>query len=427
MSGDFEMTEKGIDWIGDVPDGWVKERIGSIYSHRNVKVSDKDYPPLSVTMKGIVSQLESAAKTDDHESRKLVKKGDFVINSRSDRRGSCGISDYDGSVSLINTVLTPRCKMIPEYYNWLFHTNQFADEFYKNGHGIVDDLWTTRWDEMKKIIIPIPTISEQTSIACYLNDKIMRVEDLIIQAKDCIEDYRNWRNSIVFEAVTKGIDANVDFVESGVEWIGTMPVGWDLVKLKFFIDILPGYAFPSEGFSDEGIPLLRGINVIPDGIRWEDVVYWNDNNAEYLEPFALKAGDVVMGMDRPWINAGTRIAIIQEKDLPAYLLQRVCRIRAKENANIRYIKYCLSSECFKRSLATETTGISVPHISVSQIQNFTVAMPNLYMQERISDYLDNVCAQIDSLIVEKNALVNDLEAYKKALIYEIVTGKRKVE
>lgn len=110
-----EYKDSGAAWLGCIPSHWKTGVIGSLYTMRNTKVSDTEYPPLSVTMRGVVPQLETAAKTDAHDARKLVMKGDFAINSRSDRRGSCGISDYNGSVSLINTVLTPRGKMNPQY------------------------------------------------------------------------------------------------------------------------------------------------------------------------------------------------------------------------------------------------------------------------------------------------------------------------
>ena len=131
-----EMRHSGIEWIGEIPKEWKVNKIGNLYHVRNEKVSDKDFPPLSVTMNGIVPQLETAAKTNNGDDRKLVRKGDFAINSRSDRRGSCGVSQYDGSVSLINTILMPRTSMNSQYYNWLFHTELFADEFYKWGRGI---------------------------------------------------------------------------------------------------------------------------------------------------------------------------------------------------------------------------------------------------------------------------------------------------
>ena len=144
-------------------------------------------------MQGVLPQLETVAKTDDHSNRKLVKKGDFAINSRSDRRGSCGISQYDGSVSLINTVLKPIGKMNPIYYNWLFHTTLFADEFFKWGHGIVDDLWSTNWQDMKSICVTVPPLDEQEKIADFLDEKCAEIDRLsedIQKQIDILEEYK---------------------------------------------------------------------------------------------------------------------------------------------------------------------------------------------------------------------------------------------
>lgn len=196
------MKDSGIPWVGKTPEYWKVGRIGGLYELRNQKVSDKDFMPLSVTMKGILPQLETAAKTNDGDNRKLVRVGDFAINSRSDRRGSCGISDYDGSVSLINTILKPRNRMNAKYYNWLFHTPMFADEFYKWGHGIVDDLWTTNWSEMKRISIPLPPLGEQQEIADYLDNKCAEIEQIIADKKSQIETLDGYKKSLIYEYVT---------------------------------------------------------------------------------------------------------------------------------------------------------------------------------------------------------------------------------
>lgn len=196
------MKDSGIPWVGKTPEYWKVGRIGGLYELRNQKVSDKDFMPLSVTMKGILPQLETAAKTNDGDNRKLVRVGDFAINSRSDRRGSCGISDYDGSVSLINTILKPRNRMNAKYYNWLFHTPMFADEFYKWGHGIVDDLWTTNWSEMKRISIPLPPLDEQQEIAEYLDNKCAEIEQIIADKKSQIETLDGYKKSLIYEYVT---------------------------------------------------------------------------------------------------------------------------------------------------------------------------------------------------------------------------------
>lgn len=196
------LIEDKNEWFLCIPTKWIKTRIGAVYKLRNTKVSDKDYMPLSVTMKGVVPQLESAAKTDAHDDRKLVKKGDFAINSRSDRRGSCGIAPCDGSISLINIVLEPKQNMNSRYYNWLFHTTEFADEFYKWGHGIVDDLWTTTWQEMKNIIIPMPPISEQEEIANFLDKKCAKIDSIIEDKKKQLEILENYKKSLIYEYVT---------------------------------------------------------------------------------------------------------------------------------------------------------------------------------------------------------------------------------
>ena len=196
------MKDSGILWVGKTPEYWKVGRIGGLYELRNQKVSDKDFMPLSVTMKGVLPQLETAAKTNDGDNRKLVRVGDFAINSRSDRRGSCGISDYDGSVSLINTILKPRNRMNAKYYNWLFHTPMFADEFYKWGHGIVDDLWTTNWSEMKRISIPLPPLDEQQEIADYLDNKCAEIEQTIADKKSQIETLDGYKKSLIYEYVT---------------------------------------------------------------------------------------------------------------------------------------------------------------------------------------------------------------------------------
>lgn len=196
------MKDSGIPWVGKIPECWKVGRIGGLYELRNQKVSDKDFMPLSVTMKGVLPQLETAAKTNDGDNRKLVRVGDFAINSRSDRRGSCGISDYDGSVSLINTILKPRNRMNAKYYNWIFHTPMFADEFYKWGHGIVDDLWTTNWSEMKRISIPLPPLDEQQEIADYLDNKCAEIEQIIADKKSQIETLDGYKKSLIFEYVT---------------------------------------------------------------------------------------------------------------------------------------------------------------------------------------------------------------------------------
>jgi type I restriction enzyme S subunit len=197
-----ELKDSGVEWIKEIPTHWEVIRISGIYKIRNTKVSDKDYQPLSVGYMGVVPQLENAAKTNDGDNRKLVMKNDFVINSRADRRGACGISNFDGSVSLINIVLQPLKGGYNNYFEYLFKSTSFSDEFYRWGNGIVDDLWSTKWSEMKRILIPNPPILEQKAIAKYLDKKIANVDKTILIKQQKIAELKEYKKTLIYEYVT---------------------------------------------------------------------------------------------------------------------------------------------------------------------------------------------------------------------------------
>lgn len=170
--------DSGVQWIGEIPEHWEAKKIRTCFKERREKVSDKEFEALSVSKNGITPQLDTAVKTDNGDNRKKVCKGDFVVNSRSDRKGSCGFSEFDGSVSLINIVLEP-FKVSGKYYHYLFRSNDYIEEFYRQGRGIVADLWTTRYSEMKSIYIPVPPLPEQHAIIDYLKDKTHKIDEYV--------------------------------------------------------------------------------------------------------------------------------------------------------------------------------------------------------------------------------------------------------
>lgn len=418
------MKSSNTEWLGDIPAEWDVAQIGNYYELRNEKVSDYDFKPLSVTMKGIVTQLATAAKSDDHSNRKLVKKGDFVINSRSDRRGSCGISPLDGSVSLINTVMEPRGEMNPQYYNWLFHTEQFADEFYKWGHGIVDDLWTTRWQEMKKILIVAPSLDEQQAIANHLDETCSKIDEIIAEAKTSIGEYKELKQSAIFETVTKGLDRNVEMKDSGVEWIGKIPKNWTLYRLKHLLRSPMQYGANATGSEyDETMPRYVRITDIDSNGNLKDVgkqsLSW-----EVAEPYLLENGDLLLARSGGTVGK----AFLYKKSYGTCAFAGYL-IRAKANDKVlpEYIHYYTLSkgyEIWKNGIFIKAT---IQNIGADKYANLPIPIPNdIEIQREIVKYLDNKCITLDSLIAEKESLINDLEAYKKSLIFEVVTGKRRV-
>ena len=220
-------------WLGELPSHWDAKKIGALFSERKTKVSDKDYQPLSVAKIGVVPQLETAVKTDAGDNRKLVRAGDFVINSRSDRKGSCGVSELDGSVSLINIVLTPREQLNGRYVHYLMRSQPFSEEYYRNGRGIVADLWTTRYSEMKTILLPVPPIEEQEKIVSFLDWKMSSINKLITTKVQQIGLLREREAVHISRVVICGLDPKTAKKDSCVEWIGEIPVHWETMRCKY--------------------------------------------------------------------------------------------------------------------------------------------------------------------------------------------------
>ena len=428
------MKDSGIEWIGMIPADWNIVRIGNQYAERKTKVSDRDYPPLSVTMKGILPQLASAAKTDAHDDRKLVCKGDFAINSRSDRRGSCGISAYDGSVSLINTILQPRDEMNPEYYDWLFHSPMFSDEFYKWGHGIVDDLWTTNWQDMKRIAIPEPPLDEQQRIADYLGKRCAEIDALIEKTKATIEEHKHLRQAIITEAVTCGIRGKRSMKSSGVEWIGEIPSDWDLVKITRLLDYsIPypigdgdhGLISPSD-YRNEGIPYLRVQNLgYGTPINHEGLVYITPETNERIRGSILRPNDVLFAKTGATIG---KTGMIPETMPIANTTSHIGKITVSPDYNPKWVLFVLSSHIGYRQFwdiaAQKTTR---PELSIAEIKAVRLSMPSSRLeQDEIVSYLDAKCAELDKILNAKELLLSELLSYKRSFIYEYVTGKKEV-
>ena len=418
-----EYKDSGITWIGRIPQDWNTTKLGSLYTQRNEKVSDKDYAPLSVTMQGILPQLETAAKTDDGDNRKLVKKGDFAINSRSDRRGSCGISPYDGSVSLINTILKPRGEMNPNFYNWLFHTSPFADEFYKWGHGIVDDLWTTRWQEMKNISVVIPSLEEQQKISIFLDKKCSIIDSLISLQEQMMEQLTNYKLSVITEAVTKGLNPNVEFVPSGVDWIGDIPKGWKVGKVSYFYSVCLGKMLQpnSSSVEDAYENYYCAANVGQNNIKYEPLKQMWFSPTEKKQ-YEVKVGDLLV------VEGGDVASCdIVKKDMGnVYFQNALHRVRSRHFDDVHILRYLLMTAKKIGHIELICNKATISHFTKEKFENVRIPLPPKEEQEVIVSYLDSKCSEIDKLIALKQQKIETLKEYKKSLIFECVTGKKDI-
>ena len=410
------MKDSGIAWIGEIPEEWECQKCKTILSANDGGVWGND-PIGDENDKVVIRSTEQTVDGKwcivepafrdlsqvDYVKTRIIKD-DLLItkSSGSDLHiGKTTIADDYFTIHecyFSNFIQRIRCDgFMPKLLWYLFNSSIIREQcvYLQNSTSGIGNI---NAGIIRNLYIPIPSVSEQRRIVFQLDAECARIDAVIEQTRASIEDYKKLKQAVITQAVTKGIRPNRPMKDSDIPWIGKCPEEWLVRPLKAYMDILPGYAFSSNDFDTEnGVPLLRGINVSPDSIRWNDTVYWNQPITEQLELYLLQNNDLVVGLDRPWISEGTRVAFITDKDLPCLLLQRVCRIRPTKNIDIRFIYHAIAGKAFEEALSTETTGVSVPHISTKQIQEFIVALPDMSEQAEICDYLDAQCNNIVSV------------------------------
>ena len=408
-----KLKDSGVEWIGEIPEHWEVSTISKVFSQRNMKVSDFDFSPLSVTKHGIVPQLESAAKTDDHSNRKLVKKGDFVVNSRSDRKMSSGVSEFDGSVSLINLVMIPRGeKLNGKFVGYLLKNYGFAEEFYRWGTGIVADLWSTNWERGKRIQLPIPPISEQQRIAKFLDEKTALIDDIITDTKQTIAELKSYKQSLISEIVTNGINKDVKMVSTEIDWIDEIPEGWEVAKIKNISKLRNEKTSYERG--QNFLALEKMVSYKPGYI---DLLTEVENGRQQV----IKQGDIVFSKLRPYL-AKVALADFDGHGTGELLVFNDIKIKRK------LFMYKLISEQILQPVRGASYGVKMPRANPDFILSLPISFPiSLSEQSKIVNYLDQKMSQIDTLIIEKENLISEYEYYKKSIIYEYVTGKKQVE
>ena len=423
-----DMIDSRVEWIGSIPASWQTLTIGSLFKVRNEKVNDTDYPPLSVTKGGIVPQMENVAKSDANDNRKMVLTNDFVINSRSDRKQSCGVSSLDGSVSLINTVLYPAkdAPIVPAYLNYLLKNYGFAEEFYRWGHGIVADLWTTRWQEMKSILLPMPSMEEQQQILDTISDQTDKVDALIGNVQAQIEKLKAYKTSIITEAVTLGLNLSVSYKDSGLQWVPEIPDTWDNRKMITILSmrVVDG-PHESPVLHNEGIPYISATAIENGKINFD--LMRGYISEEYCNLCDIRYKPQLHDILVIKLGASTGQVAIVETENRFNIWVPLAAVRCNDEADPYFVYYAFQSDYFKRQMELSWTYGTQQTLGVKTIERLRILLPPLEEQKEIVAYLNDKRDRIDRLIAIKQAKIEKLEQYKRSLIYEYVTGKKEVQ
>lgn len=428
-----EMKDSGIQWLREYPANWnlikikycLKERV-----EKNNPVRTTDI--LSLTAKqGVIpyDQKEGGGNKpkEDVSAYRLAYPGDIVMNSMNILSGSVGLSNYFGCVSPVYYMLRPIDKSEDvRFYNYIFQSTVFQRSLYGLGNGILikesgnGKLNTIRMripiDKFGGLFIPVAPIQEQKKIADFLDAKCSEIDALIADIQTQIDTLEQYKRSIITEAVTKGMNPDVEMKNSGNQYWGRIPTNWHLSDIKYLFEIVKRIA------GKEGYDIL---SVTQKGIKIKDI---SNNEGQVAESYAnyqfVYPGDFVMNhMDllTGWVDCSKLFGVTS----PDY---RVFRLRDKNNS-LSYYKYIMQTCYMNRifySLGQGVSNLGRWRLQTSSFNNFMVPVPPVEVQESIANYLDKKCTEINACIDDKQRQLEVLEEYKKSLIYEYVTGKKEV-
>lgn len=423
-----EMKDSGVEWIGKIPREWEVKRLKNILLERkenNNPIKTKNI--LSLTNdRGVIPYSEKGntgnKSKEDLTGYKIAYPNDIVLNSMNIVIGSVGLSKYYGCVSPVYYMLYSENNRI-EYYNYIFQTRVFQTSLKGLGNGILDIRMRIPMEKLNNVILPIPPLEEQEKIANYLDKKVSDIDLIIEKTRATIEDYKKYKQSIITEAVTKGINPNVEMKDSGVEWIGEVPREWEVKKLKYVAQLNP--KIDMDHLEETSEVTFTPMEKIKNGYFINNKGIWGNNNSSYTN---YSENDIVMAKVTPCFENGN-IAIMKGLyNNIGFGSSELFVFRSNKNIKKEYLFYFLRNEIFKNLGKNNMTGVGgLKRVSSEFILNFNVSVPPLEEQNQIAEYLDKKTSEIDTLITKKEALIAELEEYKKSLIYECVTGKKEIK
>ena len=441
-----EMKNSGVEWIGEIPQHWSIERIKNMATAQESMFIDGDWinsPDISDSgiryfTTGNVGQgffkeqgnSYIALETFHRLNCTMAHAGDLIISRLNEPVGrACIIPERfsDCIVAVDNVIFRPNKSYNKRFLMYSMSSDRYAEYTLLLARGTT--MQRISRTQLGNICLPVPPLVEQETIAAYLDEKCGAIDKIIAEAKATIEEYMAWKASVIFDAVTKGLDPNAEMKDSGVLGIGMIPVSSKVMKIRYLISYIESGVSVNAGqepAQKDEFGVLKTSSVsqycfLPSENK-------NVNKDEYERVSCpVKSNTIIVSrMNTPEL-VGACGFVEQDYD-NLFLPDRLWQVHFRSDANVKYIWYCLSSGYVRNYYSSLSTGTSssMQNISQGQFSNVSIVLPSENEQKAIVAYLDKQCAAIDGIIAEKQSLIDDLETYKKSLIYETVTGKRSV-
>lgn len=418
----YVMKNSGVPWVDMIPETWSVRRGKTILKLLNRPIRDDDeiitcFRDGEVTLRknrredGFTIALQETGYQG-------IEPGDLVVHGMDGFAGSIGISDSRGKATpVLNVMDSTQNKRYLMYY---LRALAYKDVFMSLSTGIRVRSCDLRWNKLAVLPFLIPPIAEQNAIVSFLDDQVSQIDSLIQEAKASIEEYKQWKKSVIFEAVTKGLNRNVTMKDSEISWIGDVPASWNIRKIKNGFSIVSGATPKSDKkeYWDGDV-----IWITPADYKTEDK-YIRGGRRNLSDEGYSSCGTTVVPVGSLIFSKRAPVGTVAINSVPLCTNQGCLSCIPNSTADSEYFYYAMS--VFTEQFELFSSGTTFKEISANAFANFTLPCPPIAEQKEIAKYLSVKCSEIDDIRREKQALIDDMEAYKRSLIYEIVTGKRKV-
>ena len=433
-----KMKDSGIEWIGEIPEGWSVSKVLHCLSmpitdgpHTTPILYDAGIPFVSAEAVSCGNGRIDFSHIRGYISEQFYKEccqkyvpeiDDIYMIKSGATTGRVAIVDTTRVFTIWSPLAVFRCNkdcMLPKFLYYYLQSPAFQKEVeFGWTFGTQQNVGMRSLEQMK---VCVPQLNKQDTIANYLDYQCSQIDLLLQKALTSIEEYKKLKQAVITQAVTKGVRGEREMKDSGVDWIGEIPVDWEISRIKYVSIFEPSCDF--RKLTPETIITYSPMECIKNG-TFERRTSLYGNLAHTLTPF--QNGDIVMAKVTPCFENGN-IAIMNELQSGYGLGSSELFVFRPQNINTRYLFYWLQNKLFVHQACATMTGTGgLKRISPSFVKNCNIHYPSTAEQAEIADYLDAKCAEIDKLIAKKEQLVKELESYKKSLIYEVVTGKREV-
>ena len=425
-----KMKDSGIEWIGEIPEGWEVAPVRSCFDEVRTKNTDgQEQNALQFKSGNIISKANFNANTDDYVADTItnytVVLPDTVmingLNLNYDFKSlRVALVKEKGVITSAYLAIFPdRKKISPQYATYLFKGYETKMAFHNMGAGIRK---TLGYKEFKNQPLLLPSKEEQNKISAYLDSKCSHIDTMLAKTRSSIEEYKKLKQAVITQAVTKGVRGEREMKDSGTPWFGQIPVDWILNRVGLHFSITLGKMLCNTPLNDTYTlePYYCAADVHFDGVAG------GERKRMWFSPVEKELYRVLVG-DLLVVEGGAGAggsAIVEKQDSDTYVQNSIMIVRSKGNADNRYLRYLLEFLVKQGYIDVVCNKATIPHFTKDKLSCVPFCLCG--EQEEIADYLDSKCAEIDKLIAKKEQLVKELESYKKSLIYEVVTGKREV-